>query len=164
VLGSGGFGSGRSLVAALALGAEGVHCGTAFLATEESYAHSFHKQRIVESTSEHTVHSDVFAINWPPRSPVRTLKNSVTEAYSGNLFGHGPEEFGREVVAHEGERPVLRYSTESPLRGMEGDLEALALYAGQVCGTVDRIRPAAEVVREMVAEAHDELTRLSRLG
>ncbi len=164
VLGSGGFGSGRSLVAALALGAEGIHCGTVFLATNESYAHDFHKRRIVEATSEDTVHSDVFAINWPPRSPVRTLKNSVTELFADDLMGHDPDEFPREAVAQEAGRPVYRFSTESPLRGMTGDLEALALYAGQACGAVDRIRPAAEVVREMVDEAQEVLGRIDAIG
>lgn len=164
VLGSGGFGSGRSLVAALALGAEGIHCGTAFLATEESYAHDYHKQRIVAATSEDTVHSDVFAINWPPRSPVCTLGNSVTELYAGNLLGHAPDEFPREDVADDNGRPVYRFSTESPLRGMTGDLEASALYAGQACGAVDRIRPAAEVVRMMVAEAREVLGRIDAIG
>jgi nitronate monooxygenase len=164
VLGSGGFASGASLAAALALGAEGVHCGTAFLAAEESYAHDCHKQRIVEASSEDTVYSDVFAINWPPRSPVRTLRNSVTDVFAGNLTGHGPDDFPREVIAHEGSRPVYRFSTESPLRGMSGELEPLALYAGQACGAVDRVRPAAEVVHAMVHEAHETLARLRNLG
>ena len=85
VLGSGGFGSGASLVAALALGAEGIHCGTAFLATEESFAHEYHKQRVVEASSEDTVYSDVFAIGWPPQSPVRTIENSVTKQHGQEL-------------------------------------------------------------------------------
>lgn len=160
VLGSGGFASGSSLVAALALGAEGIHCGTAFLVTEESFAHDYHKRRIVEATSEDTVYSDVFAINWPPQSPVRTLRNSITDEFASNLLGHGPDDFRREVVACEGDRPVYRFSTESPLRGMEGDLEALALYTGQVCGSLDRIRPAGEVVHSIMHEAEAILERL----
>jgi nitronate monooxygenase len=164
VLGSGGFGSGASLVAALALGAEGVHCGTVFLATEESFAHQYHKDRLVQATSEDSVFCDVFAINWPPRSPLRALRNSVIERYERDLTGHGPDEFPREVAAYEGARPVYRYSTESPLRGMTGDLEALALYAGQICGSVERIRPAAEVVRDMVEDARETLRRLRRFG
>jgi nitronate monooxygenase len=46
VVASGGFASGESLTAALALGAQGIHCGTAFLATEESFAHDYHKDRV----------------------------------------------------------------------------------------------------------------------
>ncbi|MDQ0320284.1 NAD(P)H-dependent flavin oxidoreductase YrpB (nitropropane dioxygenase family) [Pararhizobium capsulatum DSM 1112] len=54
-------------------------------------------------------------------------------------------------------------STSSPLRGMTGDMEALALYAGQVCGQVKRVRPAGDVVREMMDEARSVLVRLKLL-
>ena len=163
VLGSGGFGSGASLVAALALGAEGIHCGTVFIATEESFAHDYHKQRIVEASSESTVHNDVFAVGWPPRSPVRTIRNSITDLYVDDLLGHGPEDFAQEVIAKEGDSPVLRFSTSSPLRNTEGDLEALALYSGQICGMVDRIRPAGQIVQEMVDDARQTLMRICRI-
>ncbi len=161
VVASGGFGSGAGLVAALALGAQGIHCGTLFLATAESFAHDYHKRRIVEAASDETVHTDVFAINWPPRSPVRTLRNSVTEAFAGNLLGHGPDDFVREQVAEEEGRPVYRYSTDSPLRSMTGDMEALAPFAGQVCGLVTSIEPAGAVVLRLVREAEKTLARLN---
>ena len=163
VLGSGGFGSGRSLVAALALGAEGVHCGTAFLATDESFAHDYHKRRIVEASSEDTVYSDVFAIGWPPHSPGRTIRNSVTDLYADDLMHHGPDDFPREVIAREGDSPVFRFSTSSPLRNTTGDIEGLALYAGQVAGSIERIRPAAEVIEAMVDDARNVLQRLRTL-
>ena len=164
VLGSGGFGSGASLVAALALGAAGIHCGTVFLASDESFAHDYHKQRIVEASSESTVHSDIFAIGWPPLSPVRTLRNSITDLYADDLFGHGPDDFAREVLAHDGDEPVLKFSTYSPLRTTVGDLEALALYAGQICGAVKKVRPAAEIIHEMIKDAEHTLARLRAIG
>jgi nitronate monooxygenase len=164
ILGSGGFGSGASLAAALALGAEGIHCGTVFLATTESFAHDYHKQRIVEASSQSTVYNDVFAVGWPPCSPVRTIANSITELYADDLLGHGPEDFPQEVIAKEGGSPVLRFSTSSPLRNTEGDLEALALYSGQICGIVDGIRPAGELVQQMVEEARQALMRIRRIG
>jgi nitronate monooxygenase len=153
VLASGGFATGGGLVAAFALGAQGIQCGTAFLATHESFAHEFHKQRVVRATSDQTVHSDVFAINWPPRSPVRTLKNSVTEAYRDDLWGHGPDDFPREVIGHEEQRPIYKFSTDSPLRNMTGDFEAMAPFAGQVCGLIEDICPAGERLRRIVWEA-----------
>jgi nitronate monooxygenase len=153
VLASGGFATGAGLVAAFALGAQGIQCGTAFLATHESFAHEFHKQRVVRATSDQTVHSDVFAINWPPRSPVRTLKNSVTEAYRDDLWGHGPDDFPREVIGHEDQRPIYKFSTDSPLRNMTGDFEAMAPFAGQVCGLIEDICPAGERLRRIVWEA-----------
>ena len=154
---------GASLVAALALGAEGIHCGTAFLATEESYAHDYHKQRLIEASSEDTVYSDVFAIGWPPQSPVRTIANSITDQFADNLHGHGPDDFPKEIIAHDGDEPIYRYSTYSPLREMTGDLEALALYAGQICGAIEGIRPAGEAVWDMVEDAHRTLARLRSL-
>jgi len=106
VIASGGFADGAGLVAALALGAQGVHCGTAFLATHESHAHDIHKQRIVEADSCDTIHTDAFAINWPPQSPVRVLKNSTTEMIGKHLFGHDENDWSREQIAEEEGRPI----------------------------------------------------------
>jgi nitronate monooxygenase len=107
------------------------------------------------------VHSDVFAINWPPRSPVRTLSNSVTEAYRDKLWGHGPDDFPREVIGHEGERPIYRYSTDSPLRNMTGDFEAMAPFAGQSCGLIEDICPAGERLRRIVWDAETILAQFA---
>src|SRR5688572_25892263 len=79
IVASGGIADGRGLVAALALGADGIQCGTAFLASTESFAHDYHKQRLIAAKAGETVHTDLFAINWPPNSPVRVLRNSVTD-------------------------------------------------------------------------------------
>ncbi|TVZ74150.1 nitronate monooxygenase [Rhizobium mongolense USDA 1844] len=163
VVGSGGFGSGASLVAALALGAEGIHCGTVFLATDECYAHDYHKQRVIDAASEDAIYNDVFAIGWPPQSPVRTIENSVTKQYENDLLGHGPDDFPLEVIARDGDDAVYRFSTHSPLRGMSGEMEPLALYAGQVCGQIKQVRPAGDVVRDMVNDARHALARLRSL-
>src|SRR3546814_15628422 len=103
-------------VAALALGAQGIHCGTAFLATEESFAHDYHKARVVGAQTEDTVHTDAFAINWPPASPVRVIANSVTEGLGTDLFGHDAARLPREEIAREDGRPPYRFSTDPPLR------------------------------------------------
>ncbi|MCB1885631.1 MAG: nitronate monooxygenase [Geminicoccaceae bacterium] len=160
VAASGGFADGAGLAAALALGAAGVHCGTAFLATEESFAHDHHKRRVVEAGSADTVHTDLFAINWPPRSPVRVIEGATVRDSGRPLHGNRPDDFPREVIGHEGDRPIYRYSTDSPLRNMTGDLEAMPLFAGQVAGAIDGIRPAAEVVRAMAGDAEAILRRL----
>lgn len=161
VVASGGFSSGEGLVAALALGAQGIHCGTAFLATEESFAHDYHKQRVVAAGSGETVHTDAFAINWPPASPVRVIGNSVTASLGPLFYGYKPEDFARQEVARDDGRPLYRFSTDSPLRTTTGDLEALALYAGQVVGAVDRVVPAAERVAQIVTAARATLERLA---
>ena len=145
-------------------GASVIALGTAFLATDECASHDYHKQKIVEAASEDTVYTDVFAINWPPRSPVRVIKNSITDLYARDLLGHGPDDFPREEIAREHDYPVYRFSTNSPMRYTTGDLEPLARYAGQICGSIDAVRPAADVVRGLAKDALEALDRLGRLA
>ncbi|QIE55088.1 nitronate monooxygenase [Pikeienuella piscinae] len=161
VIGSGGFASGASLVAALALGAAGVHCGTAFLASEESFAHEIHKRRLLDARSDGTVHTDAFSINWPPDSPVRVLSNALTNTLGAQTFGHGGARVERRAVAEEEGRPIYLWSTDSPLRSMTGDLDQLALFAGQVAGEIDRIRPAGEIVADIAREASAVVTDIA---
>ncbi|MFN4142128.1 NAD(P)H-dependent flavin oxidoreductase [Aestuariivirga sp.] len=162
VVASGGIATGAGLAAALSLGAQGVQCGTAFLATTESFAHDYHKRRIVEAGAEDTVLTDVFVLNWPAHAAVRVIANSITAKLGFTLLGHDPESLPREIIAHEGERPLHRYSTDSPLRITTGDLEAMALYAGQGVGAIKDIVPAGERLRRIVGEAEECLARLSQ--
>jgi nitronate monooxygenase len=160
VVASGGIANGAGLVAAMALGGVGIHCGTAFLATREAFAHAYHKERIVAAVSGDTVHTDAFAIGWPPQSPVRVLHNSVTRALGDRLHGYGPDDHGREVIGDDAGEPVYRFSTESPLRTTNGELEVMALYAGEGAALIDSIPSAGDRVREMVTAAHDCLDGL----
>ncbi|MEQ9554878.1 MAG: nitronate monooxygenase [Rhodospirillales bacterium] len=161
VVASGGFASGRSLVAAMALGAAGIHCGTAFLATEESFAHAYHKERVVGARSEDTLRTDLFAINWPVGASVRVIGNSLTAKAGATRFGHDPYLRKREPIALEDDRPIYRYSTDSPLRNMRGELEQLALFAGQVAGEIDDIPTAAVRIERIMAEAAATIAALS---
>jgi nitronate monooxygenase len=158
---SGGIADGAGLAAALAIGAAGVHCGTAFLATTESFAHPYHKARVIQATGADTVLTDAFVLNWPAGSAVRVIANSVTDALGGRLLGHDPETLPREAIAWDGDIARLRYSTDSPMRSTTGDLEAMALYAGQAAGLIREIVPAGERIRQMVAEAAGCLARVS---
>lgn len=160
VVASGGFASGDALVAALALGAQGIHCGTAFLATEESFAHAYHKQRVIAANSEDAVYTDVFAINWPPGSPVRTIGNSVTRELGQHLLGHHPDDLPREVIAEEEGRTIYKFSTDSPLRTTTGNLEALPSFAGQITGLIKTVPSAADLVSTIVESARQALDRL----
>ena len=150
---SGGIATGEGIAAALAMGAAGVQCGTAFLATEESFAHPYHKARVVEARGDDTVLTDVFVLNWPAGAAVRVIANSVTEALEGRYLGHDPDKLPRDAIAWDGDQPRLRFSTDSPLRTTTGDLEAMALYAGQGAGAIRRILPASERIARMVAGA-----------
>jgi len=163
VVASGGFATGESLVAAWALGGAGIQCGTALLATTESFAHDYHKQRVVEASEEDTVHTEIFGVNWPPHSPVRVLENSVTRAETDPT----PETRGlleADAIATDAGRPILRTSTDSPLRTTTGDLEALALFAGQCAGQIEDLPSVALRIETMIAEAERALRTLLMEG
>ncbi|UWQ62001.1 nitronate monooxygenase [Leisingera caerulea] len=157
VVASGGLSSGEDLARFLSIGASGIQCGTAFLATDESFAHPYHKERVAASTGGDTVLTDVFVLNWPKGAAVRVLENSVTKALSGTYLGHDPDALPREAIAWDGSQPRLRFSTDSPLRTTTGDLEAMALFAGQGAGAISRIVPAASRIGDIVKEAEQIL-------
>ncbi len=148
VVAAGGISNGKQVAATLKAGAKGALIGTAFLATTESFSHDYHKQRIVEAAPGTTVHTDAFHVNWPRGAFVRVLPNSVTRGDHGDPFsGH------RQVIGKEGERSIWLFSTDSPLRNMTGDFEAMALYAGEGSGAINDIVPARERLNMILAEA-----------
>ena len=139
---AGGISTGKELADALGLGAQGVQCGTAFLATDESFAHQYHKQRVVDADAEDTVLTDVFVLNWPKGAAVRVIGNSITKALNGNLFGHDPDTLPREAIAWDDDVARYRFSTDSPLRTTTGDLEAMPSFGGHSVGSIRDIVPA----------------------
>jgi nitronate monooxygenase len=160
---SGGIVTGADMIAAMALGADGVHCGTVFLPTPESFAHEFHKRRILEAKSGDTVHTDLFAINWPPNSPVRVLRNSLTEAAGDKLWGHHPDQLPREPIGEDAGQPILKFSTHSALRSTTGDIEKMPAFAGEGVGRITKMKPAAQVIGDMMDEAETTLDRLEAM-
>ena len=149
VVAAGGIATGRGVAAALSLGAQGVWCGSAFLATHESYAHDYHKRRLVEARADDTLYTRTFHINWPDHAPVRVLKNSVTSK---------PESADQStdaltVIGEQDGKPVYLYSTDSPLKGATGNLEQMALYAGEGSGQIHEICSAAERVEQLTSQA-----------
>jgi len=159
VVASGGIADGRGMAAALAMGAGGVQCGTVFLASLESYAHDYHKERIVAAMPGDTVHTDLFAIGWPPNSPVRVLNNSVTAAAGDRRWGYLPDQLPRIAIGEDEGRPVYRFGTDSPLRSTTGDFEQMCLYAGESAALVTGIRSAAAIIDAMMREATAALHR-----
>lgn len=152
VLAAGGMATGGDLVTAMALGASGIVLGTALMATEESFAHAYHKQRLLAAEAGDTVLTSSFHINWPPNAPVRVLKSAVTSGGRGDP--HAP---GRTIIGDEEGRPIYLFSTDSPLRSMTGDFESMALYAGTGIGRITAITSAAERLAQIIAEAEDLL-------
>jgi nitronate monooxygenase len=118
---------------------------------------------VIAAHSEDTVYTDVFAINWPPASPVRAIRNSVTLELGNNFLGYRPDDLPREVIAEEDGRPIYKFSTDSPLRTTIGDLEALPGFAGQVTGLIKTIPSAADLVSAMMRSARQTFDRLESL-
>jgi nitronate monooxygenase len=152
VLAAGGLVDGRDIAFVLAQGAQGAVIGTAFLATTESFAHDYHKNRIVKALANTTVYTDAFHVNWPRGAFVRVLPNSVTGGERGDAFAAE-----RTLIGYEGKRPIWLFSTDSPLQSMSGDFEAMALYAGGGVGRIKSIVFAGERLRDMVDEAQAAL-------
>jgi nitronate monooxygenase len=148
VAAAGGLADGRDVARVLAQGAQAAVLGTALLATHESFAHDYHKRRLVEAHAGDTVLTEDFHINWPPHAAVRVLANSVTGCERGD-----PSVLERTVIGEEEGRPIYLFSTDSPLRSMTGNFEAMALYAGKGVDRITSVEPAGERVRLIVADA-----------
>jgi nitronate monooxygenase len=166
LLAAGGMADGRSLAAALALGADGAVFGTRFVASQESAASSAYKQRIVQAHADETVYTTLYDIGWPD-APHRVLRTRLIDEWeragrpeSGRRPGEG-EQIG-VLKRSEIELPLVRYSVTPPITYIEGDTEAMALYAGQSCGIVNDLRPAGEIVKSIVNEARETIAQ--RLG
>ena len=90
--------------------------------------------------------TELFDVGWP--APHRVLRNSTYERWEaagrpppGQRPGEG------ESVAHG----IPRYAVNMPLAGTDGDVEAMAMYAGQGVGTIDAVEPAAAIVERFAA-------------
>ena len=156
VIAAGGIADGRGLVAALALGAQAVSMGTRFLASHESAASPLYKELITRSRAEDTLLTELFNIGW--NAPHRVLRNRAVSEWEDAGRpppGRRPGEdtiIGRVNLAGQSIE-VVRHSVIPPLPGFEGDAEYCCLYAGQSCTLVNDIRPAAQIVCDVIREA-----------
>lgn len=147
VVASGGITCGRGLAAALALGAQGVSFGSAFLATHEANAHSHHKQRLVSASCDDTLHTQLFTGNWHEAAPVRVLHNDITRGlYRGDA---------NTVIGRQDDSDVYAYSTDSPLADATGEVDLMALYCGQGVGQIHNIVSARERIEQIVEGASE---------
>jgi len=152
VLAAGGIGGGRAVAAILAAGADGVRVGTRFVAARESDAHPDYVAALIAAVAGDTILTEAFSRDWPD-APHRVLRSSADA-----LEAHTDD-----IVAMRGNGDTVhRGSSEPPARHVTGAVAAMALYAGQSVGSVTRIQPAAEIVRELMTEAEALLAR--RIG
>jgi nitronate monooxygenase len=162
VVAAGGIADGRALAAVLSLGAAGAWIGTRFLLTNEARSHEHYRSRLLSANESDTAFSTVFGVGWPD-APHRTLQNSTVdmwEAAGRPEMGARPSE-GEIVGEDEDGTPIVRYAVNFPRPGASGDVDAMALYAGQGVGQVTDIRPAADVVRDLTQEAGRVLLQTS---
>ena len=147
ILASGGFGDARGLVAALALGADGINMGTRFMCTVEAPVHDKVKQRIVEASER-----DTELIFRSLSNTARVASNSVSQEVVRILASGGKFEDVRELVAGTRGRRVYE----------DGDTELGIWTVGIVQGLIRDIPTVDELVTRIVSEAEDLIR--SRLG
>ena len=158
VLASGGIGDGVGVARAIRMGAQGVSLGTRFVASDEAWCHPAYKRRVVEGTASDTVLSELFDVWWP-NAPHRTLRNKTVSEWegagrppTGSRPGEGTSIGRRRTGSGEiGEWP--RYAIGVATPDFDGDVDYAPLWAGESCSVVNDIKPAAQVVRDLVAEA-----------
>jgi NAD(P)H-dependent flavin oxidoreductase YrpB (nitropropane dioxygenase family) len=153
VLAAGGVADGRGLAAALALGADGVLLGTRFLATDEAPIAKGFKQAILESDGHDTLVTDIPDVAngqvWPG-AYVRVRRNRFIEEWQGR---------GNEL-----RRQRTEVSAQLRQAAQAGDPDRGAIMIGQTAGLIDRVEPAAEIVRQISRDAEAILReRLPRL-
>lgn len=136
LIAAGGIGSGASMAAAFCLGADGVQVGSRFAASLESSAHEAFKKKIVETHEGETV------LTLKQLTPVRLIKNHFfSEVQQAESKGATPEELKQILGRGRAKKGMF-----------EGDLTEGELEIGQVSGLINEVKPAAEIVSEMIQE------------
>ena len=144
LIAAGGIATGKGMLAAMVLGADGVQIGSRFVASEESSAHINFKNKVIEAEDGDTL------LTLKELAPVRLLKNKfsndVLELYKSN-----PSK--QDLIDLLGRARAKR--------GMfEGDLEDGELEIGQITGLINKIQPASKIVKEIISEFNFEKNNL----
>lgn len=140
LIAAGGIASGRSMLAAMVLGADGVQVGSRFAVSEESSAHPAFKRKVCESGEGETV------LTLKQLTPVRLIKNNFWERVKA----------AEERGASREELAELLGKRRAKIGIFEGDLQEGELEIGQVSLSIDRILPAGEILSAI----WEEYTRL----
>jgi enoyl-[acyl-carrier protein] reductase II len=137
VIAAGGVADGRGMLAAFALGAEGVQMGTRFVCAVECGAHDNFKKKIIEANDRSTI-----VTGRTLGHPVRCVKNKFTQTFAEMEDAHATlaelDKFGSGK---------LRAAV------VDGDMEHGSVMSGQIAGLINRIQPAKEIIEEVVSEA-----------
>ncbi|WP_157244815.1 NAD(P)H-dependent flavin oxidoreductase [Nonomuraea typhae] len=156
VLAAGGIADGRQMAAAMALGAQGVWCGSVWLTTEEAETAPAVKRKMLAASSLDTVRS-----RSRTGKPARQLRSAWTEEWDSAPESPGPLGMPLQMLVAEGAMARIGAAAE---RGEPGALELANYFVGQVVGQLNQVRPAREVVYAMVTEFADAVERLARMS
>lgn len=147
LIAAGGIGSGKAMLAAMALGAEGVQIGTLFAVSEESSASDAFKQLCVDLGEDGTM------LALKKISPTRLIKNE--------LFAKIAEAENRGAEADELRELLGRAASK---RGIfEGDLENGELEIGQIASTIKEVKPVAQIMHDLITDFHTTQSKIQSL-
>ncbi|OBH56957.1 nitronate monooxygenase family protein [Mycobacterium sp. E2479] len=150
VVAAGGVGDGRGLAAAMALGADGALVGTRFWATPEALVSRRAQERAVAAGGDDTVRTRVYdlvrRLDWPAGYDARALVNAFLKTWHGNEAELSAQ-LPRTVATYE--RAVAA-----------GDFDTAPILVGEGVGVIHEVRPAADIVADMVTEAARILNRV----
>ncbi|MDO9036890.1 MAG: nitronate monooxygenase [Lutibacter sp.] len=139
LIAAGGIATGRGMLAAMVLGADGVQIGSRFVASNESSAHINFKEKVVNTQDGDTL------LTLKELAPVRLIKNK---------FFNELQDLYKQCPTAEQLKEKLGRSRAK--KGMfEGDLDDGELEIGQIAGLIHNIKPAAEIVKEIMAEFNE---------
>ncbi len=153
VIAAGGIADGRGLAAALALGASGVLCGTAFFASNESLASDDAKQAALRGGGDDTERSSVFdmarGLDWPDAWNLRTMQNAFTHQWSEDIGGL-KQNLAEEQARFEAAREV-------------NNTDIAPVIVGEAADLIRTIEPAQDTIHGMISQAEDRLRHLTKL-
>ncbi|MDA2944795.1 MAG: nitronate monooxygenase family protein [Actinomycetota bacterium] len=154
VLGAGGIGRGRQMAASMALGAEGVWCGSVWLTTEEAETHPTVKEKFLAATSSDTLRS-----RSRTGKPARQLRTPWTDAWEDPANPRPLAMPLQPMLVDEAIRRIDRAAHDTS----SGAAQLANYFVGQIVGTMNVSKPAARVVYEMVEEFIESVQRLDSL-
>jgi len=151
IVAAGGIADSAAARSAIAAGAQAVACGTAFLAASESNVHPDYLARVIAADASEAQLTGLYDIGWPD-APHRVLRNrTATEWEQAGSPPSGARPGEGEVVARRGGHVIVRYSHAQPTMETDGDVDAMAMYAGLSVAHVRDIAPAQEIARNIFA-------------
>ncbi|MFA1548156.1 NAD(P)H-dependent flavin oxidoreductase [Actinomadura chokoriensis] len=154
VLAAGGIATGRQMAAALALGASGVWCGSVWLTTEEAETPPSVKEKMLAATSRDTVRS-----RSRTGKPARQLRSAWTDEWEGPA-SPGPLGMPLQMIVAEG---AMRQITKVAESGNPGARALANYFVGQCVGLMNTVKPARQVVYDMVEDFANAVDRLNTI-